>query len=529
MVIFAKKEQKMIDSAGAKVAKGTFWLALGSGVGTLISALAIVIIARFLGPNNYGVYSAALIVSFIFAASDLGINNATTHYISKNLARNKDFRLYIKAALLSSLFSGLFFFLIINLSAGYIASVIFQKNYLTPLITIASFMVFAAALNNVIRGILLGLERTDFIAFLLIVSSIFRNLFAIMLILLGLGALGAITGQTIGVLLIMILGLLIVYRQTRYCSSFSDNASFIEIIKEMYSYSLPIAGLVFANAIFQQFYNIIAARSLSDFIYGNFSAAWVVYGASMIFVYSLASALFPSLSKLAALDENIVPRNYSTAVKYASLVLLPTTIIFVGVPEELIISFYGPDYALAAGFLRLLSITLFLCVVGVGVTGPALLSLKRTKTLATVQIVAIIISYLFITFLLGASSAYVFIIGVIVMNLVSAILGFLVLWHDYGASIDFVFSLKALFSALVALGVIYLIKGCIPHPFLAIVICGFIAVATYAALIAILGALNESDYRNLRNYARAIPIISKLLLLIIAYMEKIYKRTRSSR
>ena len=112
------------------------------------------------------------------------------------------------------------------------------------------------------------------------------------------------------------------------------------------------------------------------------------------------------------------------------------------------------------------------------------------------------------------------------MNLVSAVLGFLVLWHDYRASINIIFAIKALLSALVALGVIYLIKGYIPHPFLAIVICGFIAVAIYAALIAVLGALNEADYQNLRNYARAIPIISKLLLLIIAYMEKIYRKTR---
>ena len=36
----------MIASEGPKVAKGTFWLTLGSGIGTLISALAVVIIAR---------------------------------------------------------------------------------------------------------------------------------------------------------------------------------------------------------------------------------------------------------------------------------------------------------------------------------------------------------------------------------------------------------------------------------------------------------------------------------------------------
>jgi len=514
-------------SEGSRVARGAFWLTLGWGLSTFISALALIIIARFLGPVNYGIYAAATIVLSLFSISDLSVNRAATHYISQKRGKNENFKPYIYVSLLGAAFTGLVFYMFLAAFSNEISIYVFQKPYLSSLISIIAYVVFAIAINRVIQGILLGLERTELIAIIVISSAVFRNIFAIILIFYGLEALGAMIGQAMGYFVTMFIGIIILLNFLKKLRLMSNSEPLKRIIKEMYSYSIPIATFVFANAIFQQFYNILAARSLSDFAYGNFSAAWVAYGASLIFTNSIAMALFPSLSKLAAIDENIVSFNYGRAIKYASLILLPIGVIFVGIPDKLIIFFYGAQYSLAVNLLRLLALSLFLCVIGLGVTFPTLLSLKRTKTLAAIQLVSILISYFIITVFQSESSATIYAMAIILMNFSSAVLGYIVMHHDYKARIDIKFTFKALISALISLIPIYFIKDLIPNLFLSIIVSGLILALTYGGLISLTGALSESDYRSLREYSRAIPIISPILLAILYYMEKVYHLIRN--
>jgi len=54
-------------------AKDGFFLFLANASSTLILALRSILIARLLGPENYGLYSVALIApSFLIALGDLG-------------------------------------------------------------------------------------------------------------------------------------------------------------------------------------------------------------------------------------------------------------------------------------------------------------------------------------------------------------------------------------------------------------------------------------------------------------------------
>ena len=515
---------------GAQVARGAFWLSLGNGLGTAISALATILIARLLGPANYGAYSAALALLGVFAASaDLSLNRAATYYISQNIVRKKNSYPYALGAIFGALISGASFFAMVWFLSPMIATLIFNKAYLSRLFLVTAIIVFVVAISNASRGILLGLGRMDLIGIAAIISSIIRNTAAISLILIGLGAFGAISGQAIGYASVMVLLLFFGLYQIKKTSGFyEDDEEFSLVIRNLYSYSIPIAIFAFASAIFQQFYNILAARSLSDFVYGNFSAAWMVFGASLMFPNSLATALFPTLSKMAGVDEKAVTKNYSAAVKYASLSLLPIAVIFMSVPDELILFVYGPEYYMAGRFLYLFSIVLFLCIIGFGVTGPALLSLRRTKTLSAISLLSIMISYLYITSFTRTITAYTLILGIIIMYSLITILGLAVMWHDYGARIDWISSAKLLISALISLATIHLVKMFITNLILSLAFSVTIGTVTYLISVSMVGVLSLDDYRNLRNYSTAIPLIGKVLTLVVETMEKLSLIIRKS-
>ena len=61
--------------------RGGFFLFLGMTSSTIILALTSILVARLLGPENYGLYSVILIVpSFLIALSDLGVSHALTRF-----------------------------------------------------------------------------------------------------------------------------------------------------------------------------------------------------------------------------------------------------------------------------------------------------------------------------------------------------------------------------------------------------------------------------------------------------------------
>jgi len=92
-------------------AKGSFFLFLGKTSSTLIMSLASILIARLLGPEEYGLYIVALIIpSLLIPLSDLGISFALTRFSALFLSEKKGRKI------LDLIKTGIFFkFLVISL------------------------------------------------------------------------------------------------------------------------------------------------------------------------------------------------------------------------------------------------------------------------------------------------------------------------------------------------------------------------------------------------------------------------------
>jgi O-antigen/teichoic acid export membrane protein len=83
-----------LSDVGKASVRSSFFLFFGSTLSTIIMALASILIARLLGPENYGLYTLAMIpTSFLAAVSDLGISKALApllKVISKEDLKNLD-------------------------------------------------------------------------------------------------------------------------------------------------------------------------------------------------------------------------------------------------------------------------------------------------------------------------------------------------------------------------------------------------------------------------------------------------------
>lgn len=115
---------ELSDVAKASV-RGSFFLFLGKTSSTVIMALASVLVGRLLGPENYGLYTIAMITpSFLIALSDLGISPALTRFSAHFHSKRRDQKVMglIKAGIILKFVSALLLVLVLLLLSEGIAS-----------------------------------------------------------------------------------------------------------------------------------------------------------------------------------------------------------------------------------------------------------------------------------------------------------------------------------------------------------------------------------------------------------------------
>ena len=83
-------------------ARGSLLLMTGQIVSTIVSALTIIIVARLLGPDQYGVVTVVMVpISLALLLQDLGVNTALTRYIAlwRSEGRQGDVQVLVRVGL----------------------------------------------------------------------------------------------------------------------------------------------------------------------------------------------------------------------------------------------------------------------------------------------------------------------------------------------------------------------------------------------------------------------------------------------
>ena len=169
----------------AKVStKGGFNLMWGLVVSTVISAIGTIIIARLLGPSNYGLYAIALTApTLISIFRDWGINTAMVKYSAQYNSENN-------VAKIRSIFvSGVLFEIVLGLSLSLLSfflshflAMSFNRPAIAPLIQIASFFILTGALINAAIAAFTGMEKMHLYSFMLIIQSIVKTALIVALV-----------------------------------------------------------------------------------------------------------------------------------------------------------------------------------------------------------------------------------------------------------------------------------------------------------------------------------------------------------
>ncbi|KKT84778.1 MAG: Polysaccharide biosynthesis protein, partial [Candidatus Collierbacteria bacterium GW2011_GWA2_44_99] len=79
--------KRIIGILKTQTIKDSFVISLGLGVSAVIGFIFTILLARSLGPINFGVYSAlTALAAIIYSLGDMGISNSLINFLPKKIS-----------------------------------------------------------------------------------------------------------------------------------------------------------------------------------------------------------------------------------------------------------------------------------------------------------------------------------------------------------------------------------------------------------------------------------------------------------
>ena len=443
----------------AKVsAKGGFYLFWGIVVSTVVSAVGVIVLARIMQPQDYGLYTIALAApNLIGTFRDWGMNSAMIKYTAQYSAEEKleRVRSILLAGLVFEVILGLALSFLSFLLSGFIATDIFKRP-ITALIQISSFTILAGAFLNAAQAAFTGREQMEPNSVTLVFGALFRSVLSPVLVYVGFGVSGAVVGYATGSLgggLVGVILMMEIYNGLKKKNSFAEPLKVWETMKFMFRYALPLSFSSIFNSFLAQFYNFIIAIYASNFLIGNYAVANNFTVLLTFFATPITTMLFPAFSKLDAdKDKETLKIVFKSSIKYSSLLVIPPTVAVIALANPVVSALFGAKYADAPLFLALLAVNYLLTAFGQLSTLNLISGQGKTGFYLELAIVNTVTG-IALAFLLVPTLG---VIGLIITTIFDGVPGLVISLYwikkHYDASVDWVSSAKILVSSAAAGG-----------------------------------------------------------------------------
>ncbi len=521
-----------LAEAADKSVRGSLILFLGEAGSTIILAAGSILIARFLGPEYYGAYAISLAVpAILIYLIGLGLDEAIIRFSARLRSENRPKQLLslMNSVIAFRLVLGLVMWLVSFLFSDVLSSILLNRPSVGFHVKLASFVIIFQTLFNLLYGMYVGLDRYDVGAIMKISMSIVKATFAPLLVLAGLGVIGAVLGHVLGFATSATIAMFMLYLgpykilKSATQEWRENEISFMGGLKTMMGYGLPLYVSSLMLLLIEQYRVILLAYNVSDLEIGNFQAA-VNFTTLLITISTpISMALFPAFSKLDNAGEEI--RNaFQYSVKYTGMLIVPAAVFTILLSSELVKIVYGDKYLLAPLYFSLYAVMYLSSAFGSTVLDNFFNAIGKTSINLKAMLLYIIsfipLSFV-LTFLYG-------VIGLILANITSFILK--VAYGVYMAinTCKVAVILKNSVRILIATGVaatttLPIVLNPLTLIYLKLILSGIIYLTTYITMLPIIKVLDKKDIEILRTLFSKYDKLRPVAELLLKYELKLFK------
>lgn len=512
-----------VRSLGSKTAHTASFVMIGKFASIIFLGLAFIVVARLLGPAQYGVYTLALAVASVTSAlGNLGVSTALNKFIPEYTYR-KD-RKAIEDILANSFFVTIIISIItaavtIALS-GVIATDVFHNPSYTLVIEIAAISIIASMLFGTSYSALLGFNKGLYVAAINTTQAILQAVLGVTFVLLGFGAAGPIIGMIIGYTAAFLYSLHLIYRKHGLRMAVMPSRS---SIRKIFNFSIPISVSSATLGVSSNLAFIAVGAYAAASVIGNIGVASKANGLIDIVSGSISVTLLTMYSTTLASSRmrSKISKFYNHTVYYSLILLAPMLLfLFVLAMPFSYVAFSGV-YKLAPLFIAVMAIGALIGLAG-QYANTLLMSAKKVRDVFKYNVIISAVTLVLIPVLIPAFKG----IGlVLLLYLIVPVVTNILYIRKSRQLFKLGFNMGKVYRILAANAITMLLV--VPlmlfwgSNYIPLLITAAIEVViVYPAVLGLARGINRRDISVLRLMTKGIPVVSVSVRGLLSYASR---------
>ena len=393
------QEQKKIDKDLSLLAKSSIIVLIGLLLSKIFTYLYRIIIARYYGPETYGLFSLALMVSgFFIAFASLGLSEGLSRFIPIFRAKkeNKKISVLLKFSRNFALISGILSSVLLYIMSDLISINIFHNMELGLFLRIFAILMPFYILIYIYLPVIRSFEKIGAYSFALnILPNFMKVLFLIIFIALGISRTNSVSFSYFSGVLAMLI-FVYLYCKIKIPSVFEKHIlhkkDTKKIKKELIKFSWPILLVSTLGSLFYWVDSFFIGYYLDASWVGIYNAAVPVAALLLIIPELFMNLFFPMITREKTANNIDVVKEITKQIgKWIFILILPISILIFLFPGAFINILFGSKYLLAETPLRILILAQFIFSLAI-VSNNLLLSEGKSKHLFFNMIISVILN-----------------------------------------------------------------------------------------------------------------------------------------
>ncbi len=399
-----------------------------------------------LSPAQYGIYGVAIAILEVFSIFVTRVLGLTTvKLIAEADSTIEKKALIFKSSLITNLLvavavSGLFFIV------TYFFKLVDEK-YLIPMV-IAILLV--SSLNSIYFSALIGFFRFKGRGIAELLGAVMKVLSGVFLVYLGFGVIGAFGGYVLGIVVSLVVAVFLL-RDFKFWKSSG------RFDRRVLTYAFPVLVAALMMMVMQNV-DILGIKLLTDKTQANqlagyYQAALVIGRFPLYLAAAMMVAVFPFISKF---ERGGASTYANLAIKYATIFILPISVMVAFKPEAFIRLLFPDVYLQAAPALTVLA-------VGTGLMCLSLILMRTFQGVGQFRFPALVMSGAVVLqiVLLSYLVPRLGIIGAAFSGAIASLASLIILGYAYWKQFRMV-KLKGILTAILSLGVLAIMASFMP-------------------------------------------------------------------
>lgn len=319
------------------------WLMISQLITSVCAFIWTIIMARYLGPSEYGIFGTAVSFSVLFAfLADFGVSS----YIVRSIATNfEEEHKYLDNAISLKIFLSMLYIIVVLIGS----LVLRWNNYIVAICFIFAIESAVKSFQGVIFASFQAHEQMKYQAIANTVLNVLTLIFIVIITFTNFG----LTGIAFAYIIANVIGLLYAFfalRKNIIKPNFSLNP---KLYKLLLKGGIPFALTSLCYTIYYSIDIVMITQFSTTYASGLYNSAYKLINVLTLFYSIYTAVIFPVMSKLFVNEKNLLKLSFVKSVKYLSLVTIPIC-VFTLIYGYDIIGIYGAEYIEAGGVLKIL-------------------------------------------------------------------------------------------------------------------------------------------------------------------------------